>query len=51
MHHSYVVKAIFTFVPVGPAISIIKNKLEHDKELQNRIHVHTTHNHIIGVMP
>ena len=30
------VKALFTSVPIGPAIKIIKKHLEHDKELKQR---------------
>ena len=32
----YDVKALFTSVPIGPPINIIKNHLEEDKELQQR---------------
>ena len=34
---SYDVKALFTSVPIEPAIKIIKQHLENDKELQQRI--------------
>ena len=39
---SYDVKACFTSVPIQPAIHIIKNKLSHDKDLQQRTSV-TSH--------
>ena len=45
---SYDVKALFTSVPIEPAIEIIKKQLEDDKELQQRTSM--TVNHIICLL-
>ena len=48
---SYDVKALFTSVPVKPAISIIKCKLKQDTTALQNIHVETSHDHTVGVLP
>ena len=40
---SYNVKALFTSVPIEPAIKIIKQHLENDKELQQRTSISVQH--------
>ena len=45
---SYDVKALFTSVPIEPAIEIIKKHLEDDKDLQQRTSM--TVNHIICLL-
>ena len=40
---SYDDKALFTFMPVDPAISIIKQKLEEDSQLYSRPSMSITH--------
>ena len=40
---SYDVSALFTSIPIEPAINIIKKHLEEDKELHNRTKVTVKH--------
>ena len=48
---SYDIKALFTSVPIQPAIDVIKKRLEEDGELQKKNqHVNTTHNEPPGVL-
>ena len=44
---SYDVAALFTSIPVKPAIEVVKKKLEQDTEDH---HVHTKHPGLVGVL-
>ena len=48
---SYDVKALFTSVPIQPALNIIEKLLEEDPELQQRTHDSEAHHLSSGVLP
>ena len=49
---SFDVKALFTSVPIQPAITIIKKLLEEDQSLQQRTsHVSKQHHLLVGILP
>ena len=47
---SYDVKALYTSVPIEPAIKIIKQHLENDRIATEDFHVSTTHHHAAGIL-
>ena len=49
---SYDVKALFTSVPVQPALEVIKKLLDEDQDLHKRTTMSTkTHNGLVRILP